>query len=168
MMSNEYNAHFESLVAKLRDDNPHIQILTHLVMHALIKQLSGEHQIDAAHRILETIDYEQISAIQSLSEDASELLQVSLTISSHSHIESSHQGLDGEELARHTVVKPSSKSTLLWLQLAVIAVTPSISAPPLPLDWTADLDSVRLSTISRMWTLIVPTDFNEYAMPTIH
>jgi hypothetical protein len=42
-------------------------------MHALIKQLSGEHQIDAAHTILETIDYEQISAIQSLSEDASEL-----------------------------------------------------------------------------------------------
>jgi hypothetical protein len=77
------------------------------------------------------------------------------------------QGLDGEELARHTVVKPSSKSTLLWLQLAVIAVVPSISAPPLPLDWTTDLDSVRLSTISRMWTLIIPTDFNEYAMSTI-
>jgi U3 small nucleolar RNA-associated protein 10 len=89
MMSNEYKAHFESLVAKLHDDNPHIQILTHLVMHALIKQLSGEHQINAAHKILETVDYEQISAIQSLSEDASELLQVSLMISSPSHLECS-------------------------------------------------------------------------------
>ena len=86
MMSNEYKAHFESLVAKLRNDNPHIQILTHLVMHALIKQLSGEHQIDAAHKILETIDFEQISAIQSLSEGASELLQVSLSIPSLSHL----------------------------------------------------------------------------------
>ena len=144
MMSNQYKAHFESLVAKLRDDNPHIQILTHLVMHALIKQLSGEHQIDAAHKILETIDYEQISAIQSLSADASELLQVSLTISSPSHLECSLQRLDGEELSRHTVVKPSSKSTLLWLQLAIIAVVPSIYVPPLPLDWTSDLDFVRL------------------------
>ncbi len=78
MMSNEYKAHFESLVAKLRDGNPHVQILTHLIMHALIKQLSGEHQIDAAHIILETIGHEQLSRIESLSEDAGELLQVSL------------------------------------------------------------------------------------------
>ena len=32
---------------------------------------------------------------------------------------------------------------------------------------TIILTSRFLSTISRMWTLIVPTDFNEYAMPTI-
>lgn len=81
MMSNEYKAHFQSLVAKLRDENPHVQILTHLVMHALIKQLSGEHQINAAHKVLETIGSEQLSRIESLSEDAGEVLKVSLNYS---------------------------------------------------------------------------------------
>ena len=87
MMSNEYKAHFESLVAKLRNDNAHVQILTYLIMHSLIKQLSGEHQIGAAYKILETIDYEHISTIQGLSEDATELIQVSLMVTSPSHFE---------------------------------------------------------------------------------
>ena len=37
----------------------------------------------------------------------------------------------------------------------------------LPSYATIILTSRFLSTISRMWTLIVPTDFNEYAMPSI-
>ncbi|KAK2465147.1 hypothetical protein APHAL10511_002839 [Amanita phalloides] len=125
LTSNDYKAHFNSLVAMLRDDNPHIQVLTHLVMHALIKQLSGEHQIVAAHIIMENIDCEQFSSIQNLPEGIDELLQ----------------GLDGAELVKHTVVKPSSRSTLHWIQLAIIAAISTIPAPVPALDWTTDLNS---------------------------
>ena len=81
LMSNEYNAHFESLATKLHDDNPHVQVLAHLIMHALINQLSGEHQIDAAYKTLKVISHEQILNIQSLPEVTDELLQVSLKFS---------------------------------------------------------------------------------------
>jgi len=41
-------------------------------------------------------------------------------------------------------VKPSGKSTLHWLQLAIVNAALSVSAPALTLDWTGDLDIVRL------------------------
>ncbi|KAF8626030.1 hypothetical protein AX15_005120 [Amanita polypyramis BW_CC] len=135
LMSNEYKTHLELLVAKLHDENPHVQVLAHLIMRALINQLSGEHQIDAAYKALEAISHEQTSNIQGLPETADELLR----------------GLDGEDLARHTAVKPSSKNTLHWLQLAIVVTVPTISAPTITLDWMADLDITSMDMRGRRY-----------------
>ncbi|KAM6493306.1 hypothetical protein JOM56_011440 [Amanita muscaria] len=124
LMSNDYAVHFETFVTKLQVDDPHAQAFAYLIIHALIQQLSGEHQVNAALKVLEVLGRDVCANLASVALDSDKALE----------------SLDGVELARHTVIKPSSKSTLPWLQLAIVAAIPSITPPSIALDWTADLD----------------------------
>ena len=76
MASNDYNAHLHSFLPKLQAKDPHTQVLAYLVMHALIKQLSGGHQIEAAHNILDAIDGEGLASFGNLSADSDDVLEV--------------------------------------------------------------------------------------------
>ena len=55
LASNDYNVHFSSFLPKLQAKDLHTRVLAYLVMTSLIKQLSGEHQIEAACKILDAI-----------------------------------------------------------------------------------------------------------------
>lgn len=65
-MSDNYAAHFDVLVAKLQDNNPHSRILSNLVARALLGQLSGEHQLEAAHRVLNVTGIDQLAELEDL------------------------------------------------------------------------------------------------------
>lgn len=60
LMSNNYAAHFDALVVKLQDINPHSKVLSYLITRALLGQLSGEHQLEAAHRVLDVAGIEDL------------------------------------------------------------------------------------------------------------
>ncbi|KAF8630264.1 hypothetical protein AX17_005450 [Amanita inopinata Kibby_2008] len=123
LMSNDNASHFDMLLLKLQDENPHAQTLGHLILRALLKQLSGEHQIDAVHKVLEVIGS---SGFQNFTIDTEDLLE----------------SLEDQNLGKHIVVKPSSKSTLHWLQVAIISTIPTISTPSgVTIDWAADLST---------------------------
>jgi len=64
MMSNNYRAHLDGLLAKLEDENAHSRIFGYLVTRALLGRLSGEHQIDAAGRVLQVMGLEQLAGIE--------------------------------------------------------------------------------------------------------
>jgi U3 small nucleolar RNA-associated protein 10 len=66
LTSNNYAAHFDVLVAKLLDVNVHSRVLSYLVTRALLRQLSGEHQLEAAHRVLQVTNIEQLDGIEDL------------------------------------------------------------------------------------------------------
>jgi U3 small nucleolar RNA-associated protein 10 len=56
-------------MSKLTDSNPHISLMSHLIALGLIKKLSGEHQLEVAHKIIDTLKLEQLSGIDGLSEE---------------------------------------------------------------------------------------------------
>ncbi|KAG5644278.1 hypothetical protein DXG03_008763 [Asterophora parasitica] len=66
LKSNGFSDHFETLVVKLQDPNPHVKVLGYLVTRVLLGQLSGEHQVEAAHRTLEAIGTEELSGMEDL------------------------------------------------------------------------------------------------------
>jgi U3 small nucleolar RNA-associated protein 10 len=83
LMSNNYAAHFGALVAKLQDVNPHSRVMSYLVTRALLQQLSGEHQLEAAHRVLSVIGIEQLAGIEDLpsgSENLSDVRRIVFSI----------------------------------------------------------------------------------------
>jgi U3 small nucleolar RNA-associated protein 10 len=54
------------------------------------------------------------------------------------------QVIDDKTLGRTIVVKPSSKITLHWLQISLLALVPSIPRPQgLTINWMTDDISVR-------------------------
>ncbi|GLB44223.1 putative U3 small nucleolar RNA-associated protein 10 [Lyophyllum shimeji] len=121
LKSNHYSEHLDTLIAKLQDPNPHVKVLGYLITSALLRQLSGEHQVEAAHRVLDVISIEALAGMQDLPQtsDSSEVT-------------------DDMTLAKAVVAKPSSRSTLQRLQMAVVAFVPSIERPTgLVLDWVA-------------------------------
>ncbi|KAF8064012.1 hypothetical protein FPV67DRAFT_198389 [Lyophyllum atratum] len=120
LKSNIYSVHLETLVAKLQDSNPHVKVLSYLITRALLGQLSGEHQVEAARKVLDVISVEELAGMEDLPEGIS----------------------DDMALAKIVVAKPSSRSTIQRLQLAVVALLPSIERPTgLTLDWLADLSN---------------------------
>jgi U3 small nucleolar RNA-associated protein 10 len=75
-MSNNYAAHFDALVAKLQDVSPHSRVLSYLIARALLGQLSGEHQLEAAHRVLRVTSVEQLAGIEDLPSGSHDLFDV--------------------------------------------------------------------------------------------
>jgi U3 small nucleolar RNA-associated protein 10 len=75
-VSNNYSDHLDALLSKLRDCNPHVRVLGYLITRALLVRLSGEHQIDAAHKVLEVMRLEQLASIEDFPRGADKLKDV--------------------------------------------------------------------------------------------
>lgn len=57
MKSNEYTSHLDTLLVSLQDSNAHVRALSYLITYALLRQLSGEHRIEAANKIMEAVGF---------------------------------------------------------------------------------------------------------------
>ncbi|KAG6902641.1 hypothetical protein C0995_013766 [Termitomyces sp. Mi166 len=110
LKSNHYQAHLEALIAKLKDGNPHTRVLGYLIARALLTELSGEHQVEAGHRILDMINVAELDGMEDLPQESEN---------------SDNEGA----FFKVVVTKPSSRSTLQRLQLAIVALLSSIPRP---------------------------------------
>jgi U3 small nucleolar RNA-associated protein 10 len=63
-------------MSKLTDSNPYISLMSHLIGLGLIRKLSGKHQLELAHKIVDAMKLEQLSGIEDLSPEKN-LLDVS-------------------------------------------------------------------------------------------
>lgn len=64
LISNNYTDHLKFLLAALQDANPHARALGYLIARSLLGRLSGEHQIDAAHEVLQVMHLEELSGAE--------------------------------------------------------------------------------------------------------
>ncbi|KAG6888637.1 hypothetical protein C0992_007989 [Termitomyces sp. T32_za158] len=117
LKSDHYQNHLEALIAKLKDGNLHTRVLGYLIARALLIQLSGEHQVEAGHRVLDVIDIAELHGMEDFPPDSED---------------SDKEGA----LSKIVVTKPSSKNTIQRLQLATVALLPSIQCPTgIVLNW---------------------------------
>ncbi|KAG6836982.1 hypothetical protein H0H93_016935 [Arthromyces matolae] len=124
LKSNHYAAHLDTLIAKLKDENQHTRALSYLIARALIAELSGEHRVEAAHRVLDVIDVAALEGSEDLLGDS--------------------EGSENETaFAKSVVAKPNSRSTLQRLQLATVAMLSSIPRPTnIVLNWLSNSSDV--------------------------
>ncbi|KAG6868786.1 hypothetical protein C0993_010713 [Termitomyces sp. T159_Od127] len=132
LKSNQYQTHLEALIVKLKDSNPHTRVLGYLVARALLMELSGEHQVDAGHRVLAIIDVTELHGMEDFPQDSED---------------SDKEGAFNKVV----VTKPSSKSTLQRLQLSIVALLPSIQRPSgIVLNWlSGKLDPSQANSTKR-------------------
>ncbi|PFH46286.1 hypothetical protein AMATHDRAFT_155738 [Amanita thiersii Skay4041] len=141
LASNEYTTHLELTAARLQDKNPHAQILAHLILQALLKQLSGEHQINAAYKTLHIMGADQPLNVQNLA-GTGDL----------------YKSLEDGTMGKQVIVKPSSKNTLLLLRAAIISFIPSVSPPHgVSLDFTADLSATSMDVRGQRYVELMRT-----------
>ncbi|KAF6741372.1 hypothetical protein DFP72DRAFT_995311 [Ephemerocybe angulata] len=126
LRSDRFEAHLVTLVGTLQAENPHSRAFGFLVMRSLLERMSGAHQVEVANKVLDTLDLEQLPSLDDLAAD-----------------ESLEDAVKPETIGKAVVVKPSSKTTLAWLQVGVIA---AIAKVPQPLnktiDWFKDQDTM--------------------------
>ncbi|KAG6857013.1 hypothetical protein H0H87_010685 [Tephrocybe sp. NHM501043] len=136
LKSNSYSPHLDALITKLKDENPHTRVLGYLIARALLTQLSGEHQVEAAHRVLDVVDVAELGVMEDVPQEA--------------------EGSNGDAiLFKVAVTKPSSKNTLQRLQLCVVALLPSIQRPAgLVLNWLGANQGASSKRASRYVELI--------------
>jgi hypothetical protein len=63
LVSNDFSRHLDSLIAVSREASPLPRVFAYLVMRHLLARLSGESQIEAAHRVLVAIPRENMAAM---------------------------------------------------------------------------------------------------------
>jgi U3 small nucleolar RNA-associated protein 10 len=79
MVSNNYRAHLDGLLAKLHEENTYSRVFGHLITRAFLGRLSGEHQVDAADRVLQVMGLEQLAGMESFLNGADNLQEVRLS-----------------------------------------------------------------------------------------
>ncbi|KAF9807205.1 hypothetical protein IEO21_08320 [Rhodonia placenta] len=119
LASNYYDRLFENILAKLHDSSPYARALGYLVARALLSRLSGEHQINAAHRVLQAMKLNTLEGMGDFMRGVDNLGVVSHSI-----------------LGTAVVLKPKSRHTFHRLQISVLTTLPMIPRPAaLTLDW---------------------------------
>ncbi|ESK96722.1 u3 small nucleolar RNA-associated protein 10 [Moniliophthora roreri MCA 2997] len=108
LSSNDFTEHLEKLVQKLNNSNPHVRVFSYLIAKAFIGRLSGEHQIDAARRVLATLNEEQIMSIDESADDVTESLG---------------------NVERSVVLKPNKQTTMSWIQVSVLRTIAEVTPP---------------------------------------
>lgn len=81
LMSNRHKEHFEFILSTLRpsesgNGNGHASGLGYLVMRALVGRMSGEHQVEAAGRVLEVMGLKSLYGIDGFMKRAESLQEV--------------------------------------------------------------------------------------------
>lgn len=80
LSSNDFSQHVDDLVAKLRHTNGHVRLFACVIARALLRRLTGGHQVDTALKIVQALDLDQLAessdSVGNVSAD--ELRQVSI------------------------------------------------------------------------------------------
>lgn len=81
LMSNRHKEHFEFILSTLRpsesgNGHGHASGLGYLVMRALVGRMSGEHQVEAAERVLEAIGLESLDGVDGFMKGAESFQEV--------------------------------------------------------------------------------------------
>ena len=63
LASNYFHANLDALLEKLHDENPHGRALAYLVTRALLNRLTGEHRIEAGHRVLRCMNLDTLEGM---------------------------------------------------------------------------------------------------------
>ncbi|EKM74924.1 hypothetical protein AGABI1DRAFT_123475 [Agaricus bisporus var. burnettii JB137-S8] len=134
LVSNHLFDHLSVLLSTLQSTDPHARALGYLVTRALLSKLSGEHQVNAAAKVLETMKLEEIGGIEDLPADHDKFLDMLQEISD-----------------KNVILKPSRQGTLSWLQVSLIATICSIPSPErLVVNWLCDQSQVGPYYVSLM------------------
>ncbi|KJA17838.1 hypothetical protein HYPSUDRAFT_191636 [Hypholoma sublateritium FD-334 SS-4] len=124
--SEHFTINVDSVIGKLSDSRSYVKLLSHLIALSLIKTLSGESQIEVAQRVLSLMNLDELAGIDDLSQEH-------LTLNS----------TDDISLGKYIITKPSSKTTLSWLQISIITAISSIPAPSdVVFDWITETTPV--------------------------
>ncbi|KAF9480276.1 hypothetical protein BDN70DRAFT_905831 [Pholiota conissans] len=119
---NRSSVHVDSVLSKLQDSQPHVKLMSYLITLSLLKNTSGLHQTEIAHKTLNFLKIDEFSGIDDMSQEH-------LTLNS----------TDDISLGKHIIVKPASKTTLSWLQISIIAAISRIAKPnDIVLDWVSE------------------------------
>ncbi|TFK48252.1 hypothetical protein OE88DRAFT_1664727 [Heliocybe sulcata] len=135
--SSDYAHHINYLLMKLQDPNPHARHLGYLTVRALLGILSGEAQVQAAHRLLNAM------CLKNLDEMGDFMAGV----------DTLHSFLNDESLGATVVQKPSSWNTTRRLQTAILALVPVIVRPAnLTIDWISETPRRSGSDSADSWS----------------
>lgn len=74
--SNAYPRHLEMLISRLSGSDAHTTVTSYLILRSLLSQLSGEHQVDAAQRILTSMGLKSLDVLHDVVSDATTLQEV--------------------------------------------------------------------------------------------
>ncbi|GJE92911.1 U3snoRNP10 and BP28CT domain-containing protein [Phanerochaete sordida] len=116
-----YAAHLEFLLERLNASDAHARALAYLVCRALLGNLSGERQVDVAHKIVNAMKLESLDKLEDFMRGSNDL-QVFLHDAS---------------LSTAVVLKPNKLATFHRLQVAILALLSRISRPAGQLNWLA-------------------------------
>lgn len=130
LRSDHFAQHLETLVSKLHDENPHSRAFAYLVMRALVEKMSGAHQIEVANKVLEALNLEELPSLDDLPES-----------------QSVDEAVQNEVIGKAVVSKPSSKTTLAWLQVGVLVAIAQVPQPAnKEIDWFKATDPMSRDT----------------------
>jgi U3 small nucleolar RNA-associated protein 10 len=74
--SNAYHRHLDMLLGLLSDSDAHSTIVSYLLLRSLLDQLSGEHRVDAARRLLASMGLQSLDALHDVMNNATNLQEV--------------------------------------------------------------------------------------------
>lgn len=164
LSSDAYASHFDVLLGKLGDTNSFSRSFGYLVMRALLGRLSGEHQVNAARRVLEAMELQSLEGMDEFKRGSENLQLVSrvLLFVVNRQFLSGYQFLQDLSLGTSLVLKPSSKTTLNRLKMAILAMIPTISRPVgVGIDWLGGAPQVMaFPPVSMPWFILKITQVN--------
>ncbi|KAL1725845.1 hypothetical protein EV714DRAFT_255460 [Schizophyllum commune] len=144
IMSDEYAAHLDFLLASLKGEEANARLLAGLVAIALLRRMSGEHQVGAAYRILEAV--ESFGRVVPTPEIAAQ--------------EDVDERAKDEWVAKVATQKTNSATTALWLRLAIIKQIATIARPAnIILDWLTILPSRTADTRGTKYVNLMRSTF---------
>ena len=132
-------------MSKLTDSNPHISLMSHLIALGLIRKLSGEHQLEVAHKIIDTMKLEQLSGIDALSQEEN-TSEVSSAKNCFDFTLTDVQSFTNpwfEKFTKYIISRPNSKTALQCVQITIVAAISQIPRPAhLCLNWLIGMNPV--------------------------
>ncbi|KAF8525719.1 armadillo-type protein [Gautieria morchelliformis] len=121
--SNAYPRHLNMLLCLLSSSDAHTTNICYLILRSLLNQLSGEHQVDAAQRILSSMGIQSLDVFQGVMAGATTLQEV----------------ISNDMLLKGVILKPSSPGITRRLQVAILALLPIVQQPvDVKIDWLGD------------------------------
>ncbi|KAF9034474.1 hypothetical protein BDZ89DRAFT_1158021 [Hymenopellis radicata] len=115
LSSNDFSHHVDDLVTKLRDTNGHVRLLACIIARALLRRLTGSHQVNTAQKIVQALDLDQLAESRDSAGNVS--------------ADELRQHIDDAKLGRTVAAKPNSKNTLYWAQVSIMTIAAEVPPP---------------------------------------
>ncbi|KAF8578875.1 ARM repeat-containing protein [Ramaria rubella] len=121
--SNVYPRHLDMLLHLLSASDTQTTNICYLILRSLLNQLSGEHQVDAALRILISMELNSLDALHHIV----------------ANVTSIQDAISDDALLTNVVTKPNSPGTTHRLQVAILVLLPIVKQPiDAKIDWLGD------------------------------